>query len=283
MPIDLDKVVGARLPETTFSWDHTNVILYHLGIGAGNPATDAGELEYCYEANLKVLPSFGSVPAFEAMVGFHSVDGIDVNLATLLHGEQETILTRPLSTTGNVVNRASVTDVFDKGKGALVMLEIISESPDGEELFRNRVSIFLRGEGGFGGESGPRPANPAPDREPDAVVESPTFEQQALLYRLSGDWNPLHADPAFAAMGGFERPILHGLCTYGIVCKAAVDTMLDGEVARVAGYKARFSGSVMPGETIVTSLWDEGDRVVMSAIAKERSAPVIANAAISTR
>ena len=280
MPIDLDKALGAELHETSYSWNQNDVILYHLGIGAGVPATDAGELEYCYEANLKVLPSFGSIPSFASIMGLGAVDGLDFNLALLLHGEQETILSAPLPTSGTVLNRGSITDIYDKGKGAVVVLEVVSETPDGIELFRNRASIFLRGEGGFGGESGPPAANDSPDRPPDAVVESKTMEQQALLYRLNGDPNPLHADPAFAAMGGFDRPILHGLCSYGIVCKAAVDEMLGGDVSQAASYSARFAGSVLPGDTIVTSMWIEGDRVVLSASTKERETPVITNAAL---
>lgn len=283
MPIDLDRALGAELPATDYTWDQNAVILYHLGIGAGVPATSPGELEYCYEANLKVLPSYGSIPAFGAMMGLGGVDGLDFNFALLLHGEQETVLPGPLPTTGSVENAARITDIFDKGKGALVIIEVVSSGPDGNELVRNRASIFLRGEGGFGGPSGPSPANEAPHREPDVVVESPTLEQQALLYRLSGDPNPLHADPAFAAMGGFERPILHGLCSYGIVCKAGVDGMLDGDVAAVESYSARFAGAVLPGDTIVTSLWDEGDRVVAAATTKERGTPVITNAALVRR
>lgn len=281
MPIDLDKVVGAELPDVSHSWDHNAVILYHLGLGAGVPATDPGELEYTYEANLKVLPSFGSIPPFGSMMGLGGVDGLEFNFAMLLHGEQETILNRPIPTSGSVTNKARITDVFDKGKGALVMLEIASENDAGEELFHNNASIFLRGEGGFGGESGPPPPYDPPRRNPDVVVDSPTMEQQALLYRLSGDPNPLHADPAFAAMGGFERPILHGLCSYGIVCKAAVDTILDGDVAAAASYRARFAGSVLPGDTITTSMWDEGDTIVLSASTKERGTPVISNAAVT--
>lgn len=281
MPIDLDRAVGAELPATSYSWDQNDVILYHLGVGAGVPATSPNELEYCYEANLKVLPSYGSIPAFGAMMGLGGVDGLDFNFAMLLHGEQETTLPGPLPTSGSVENTARITDIYDKGKGALVIVEVVSTTSGGEELIRNRASIFLRGEGGFGGPSGPPPANEAPSREPDVVVESPTLEQQALLYRLNGDPNPLHADPAFAAMGGFDRPILHGLCSYGIVCKAGVDAMLDGDVAAVDSYSARFAGAVLPGDTIVTSLWDEGDRIVAAAVTKERGTPVITNAALT--
>jgi acyl dehydratase len=281
MPIDLDKAIGAELPDLDYSWDQSAVILYHLGVGAGVPAAAPGELEYCYEANLKVLPSFGSIPAFGSMMHMGGVDGLDFNFAMLLHGEQETILNGPIPTSGTVRNRARITDIFDKGKGALVVLEVVSETEQGDELFRNIASIFLRGEGGFGGPTGPAATNDAPDRDPDAVVESTTMEQQALLYRLSGDPNPLHVDPAFAAMGGFDRPILHGLCSYGIVCKAVVDNLLDGDVSQVASYRARFAGSVLPGDTIVTSMWDEPDRIIVSAQTKERGTPVISNAAVT--
>ena len=280
MPIDPEKALGAELLETTFSWDESSVILYHLGLGAGTPATDSGELEYCYEANLKVLPSFASVAAFECIAGVAAVEGLDINLATLLHGGQEVTVSGPLPTSGTVTNRGRVTDIFDKGKGALVILEVVSQLANGDELFRNRASLFLRGEGGFGGESGPPAPHPEPDRSPDAVTESVTFEQQALLYRLTGDRNPLHADPMFAALGGFDRPILHGLCTYGIVCKATVDELFDGDVGAIAWYGARFSGVVLPGETIVTSMWDEGDHVIVTAVAKERAVPVITNASL---
>ena len=281
MAIDPDKARGAELAETSFSWDPNSVILYHLGLGAGVPATSPGELEYCYESSLKVLPSFGSIPPFTSMMGLGAIDGLEFNFALLLHGEQETTVSGPIPTSGTVVNRGKVVDIFDKGKGALVVLEMISETPDGEELFRNKASIFLRGEGGFGGDPGPPVANQPPERAPDAVVESATIEQQALLYRLNGDPNPLHVDPAFAAMGGFERPILHGLCSYGIVCKAVVDEMLDGDVGAVGSYGARFAGSVTPGDTITTSMWDEGDRIVLSASTSTK--PVITNATLVRR
>src|SRR5581483_35648 len=154
----------------------------------------------------------------------------------------------------------------------------------GTTLCVNRFSLFLRGEGGFGGDPGPSAGGEAaPDRAPDHVVESPTLEQQALLYRLSGDPNPIHADPEMAKMAGFDRPILHGLCSYGIACKAAVDTALDGDVSAVAGWRARFAGIVRPGETIVTELWDEGDRVLVAARTKERQSPVLSNAVLTKR
>ncbi|HSR14202.1 MAG TPA: MaoC family dehydratase, partial [Gemmatimonadales bacterium] len=140
-----------------------------------------------------------------------------------------------------------------------------------------------RGEGGFGGDPGPKPDNDRPGRDPDHVAEFKTLPQQALVYRLSGDKNPLHADPAFAAMAGFDRPILHGLCTYGIVCRSVVDTLLSGDVGRVARYTTRFSGVVFPGDTVVTSMWEEGDRILLEASTAESGRPVLTNAALMLR
>ena len=174
-----------------------------------------------------------------------------------------------------------MTGVYDKGKAALVVLETVSRAAgDNRPLFTNRFSAFFRGEGGFGGDSGPAAASPTPDRAPDLVVACPTLPQQALLYRLSGDKNPLHVDPAFAAKAGFDQPILHGLCTYGLVCKAVVDHALGGDVGRVAGYGARFAGVVFPGETVEVAMWHEDGRVLTSARAVERDAPVIVNGSV---
>jgi acyl dehydratase len=283
MPIDVDKVVGAELPADVSEWDEDEVILYHLGVGAGVPPTDPGELEYTHEARLKVLPSFGVIPVFRMLGGLIGLDGLQFNPMMLLHGEQDLEVSGPIPTRAKVSSSARVTGVHDKGKAAVVVVETRTDDESGRTLFVNRFSAFLRGEGGFGGDAGPQPGNEAPDRAPDHLVESFTLPQQALIYRLSGDRNPLHVDPQFAQMGGFERPILHGLCSYGVVCKAAVDAALGGDVARVARYQARFAGVVFPGETIVTSVWEEGDRLVLAATAKERDKPVITNAAVTVR
>jgi acyl dehydratase len=283
VPIDFDKVLGAELPSGNHSWDADDVILYHLGLGAGVPPTDPGQLAYVYERELKVLPSFAVIPPFATLGGLADLDGFDVNLALLLHGEQELTLAGPIPTAGEVTTTATVKAVYDKGKGALVIVETVSADAAGNELFVNRFSSFLRGEGGFGGEGGPEPAPGAPEREPDAVVECPTLPQQALLYRLSGDKNPLHADPAYAAKGGFDAPILHGLCSFGVACKGAVDAVLEGDVARVGSYRARFAGVVFPGETLVVRAWREGDQVLLAAETKERGTPVLSNAAITVR
>jgi acyl dehydratase len=283
MPIDPAKALGAEISGGSFSWDRDRVILYHLGLGAGNPPLDTGELEYTYEKSLKVLPSFGVIPAFGSMGGIGNVPGLDFNFAMLLHGEQDLEIHRAIPVEGTVTSQGRVAGLYDKGKAALVILEMTSRDESGEPLLVNRFSLFLRGEGGFGGESGPKAGNQAPDREPDLVVESPTLPQQALIYRLSGDKNPLHADPEFSKLGGFDTPILHGLCSYGIVCKAAVDSALDGDTSRVARYQARFAGVVFPGETIVTSIWRENGRLLLSAATRERESPVITNSAIEVR
>ncbi|MFP5332580.1 MAG: MaoC/PaaZ C-terminal domain-containing protein [Acidimicrobiia bacterium] len=283
MPIDPARLLGAELPQTEHGWDSDDVILYHLGVGAGNPPTDPGELEYTYEASLKVLPTFATIPMFSAMMGILGLDGLDINPAMILHGEQSIRLNRPIPTTARVANSGRIAHLYDKGKGALAVVEVVSRERDGTELFTNTSSIYVRGEGGFGGEPGPEPSHRAPDRRPDVEVASPTLPQQALLYRLSGDKNPLHADPGFAALGGFDRPILHGLCTYGIACKAVVDGVLDGDVTRVAGFDARFAGVVFPGETVVTRAWTEDDGIVLEAVTAERGTAVLSNAKVHLR
>lgn len=294
MPVDRDKVLGASLGKSSGSWVKDDVILYHLGIGAGFAATDASELEYTYEQQLKVLPSFAVVAAssFSSRckpakdsggLGLHNVPGLEFNPALLLHGEQATTLAGPLPVEAEFTSESRIAEVYDKGKAALVIMESEAKDASGKPLFTNRMSLFLRGEGGFGGPSGPPAGNDPPQRKPDGVVESVTLPQQALLYRLNGDKNPLHADPGFAKKGGFDQPIIHGLCSYGIVCKAVVDGALGGDVARVAGYEARFRGVAFPGETYLTSYWQEGDKLILEAKSKERDAVIISNAAVTLR
>ena len=283
MPIDPSKALGAELGEGQYTYTRDNVILYHLGVGAGVPATDPNELEYTYEKNLKVLPSFGVIPTFGAMGGLGGAPGLEFNFAMLLHGEQDLEIHQPIPPEATVTNRGKVAEIWDKGKAALVVLQIDTTDESGKPLFTNRFSLFLRGEGGFGGEPGPKAGNLRPDRDPDGVIESATLPQQALIYRLSGDKNPLHADPEFAKMGGFDTPIIHGLCSYGIVCKAVVDGVLGGDVTKVARYQVRFAGVGFPGETYLTSYWKQGDKILIEAKSKERDAVIISNAAITVR
>lgn len=283
MPIDPAKALGYKLPSTAGEWNEDQVILYHLGIGAGVPSTDPDELRYAYEQNLKVLPSFGVVPVSGAFTGMNVIPGLDINPVMVLHGEQDLEVQSDIPTRASVTHTSRVAHLYDKGKAGVIVLEVTTADESGRVIFVNRFSIFARGEGGFGGDPGPKASNNPPSREPDARKESATLPQQALLYRLCGDKNPLHADPEFAKLGGFDRPILHGLCSYGIVCKAVVDTALSGDTSRVGRYQARFSGVVFPGETIVTSMWQEGERIVIEARTKERDTPVITNAAITFR
>ncbi len=281
MPIDIEAALGSELPSCRFSWDEDRVILYHLGLGAGSPPTDPGELSYTYEGDLSVLPSFGTIAAYSSMGTIASARGVDINWALLLHGEQDLEIRQPIPRSGEVTSQPRIAHIYDKGRAALVVVEVTStDQKTGEVLFINRSSLFIRGEGGWGGSPGPKASNQSPSREPDHTIRSPTLPQQALLYRLSGDKNPLHADPAFAALGGFDRPILHGLCTYGVVCKAAVDTVLGGDPARARRYRARFAGVVFPGETVTTHMWEEGDKVLLEAVVEDRNAIVLSNAAL---
>ena len=280
MPINVQRALGAELKPKTYEYSADDVILYQLGLGAGVPPTQEQELRYVYEDGLVTLPTFGVLPPLELVLQMPEVGGLEFDLALLLHGEQDITVHRPLPTAGVLTVTGRVAEIWDKRKAALVVLE--TETSDGNGLLMSsRISAFLRGEGGFGGERGPSTGIAAPQRTPDCVLFSPTLPQQALLYRLTGDKNPLHADPAFAAMGGFDRPILHGLCTYGIVCKAVIDQVLAGDIAKVGRYMTRFAGSVFPGETIVTSVWNEGDRLLLSATTAERGEPVLSNSFIT--
>jgi acyl dehydratase len=282
MPIDIDRVVGAELPSVLFSWSEDEVISYGLAVGAGDPPTDPSELKYVYESDLVAVPSFGTIPPFAMMMGFGGVDGLDVSLTQILHGDHKLTVHRPIPTSGTVTQTGRVVDVYDKRKGALLVVEVVSTLHGSDEpLFTNRSGIFVRGEGGFGGENGPPPGNLPPERPPDLVVESPTLPQQALIYRMSsGDRNPLHADPAFAALAGFDRPILHGLCTFGIVTRAVVETALDGDPSRLGSIETRFTGHVFPGETLVTRIWEDEDRVVLTTETAERGTKVLSNCAV---
>lgn len=283
MPIDPSRALGAELPADNFTWSDDQVILYHLGLGCGVPCADAQELAYTYENALRVLPTWGVIPVHHMMAHVLEIPGMEFNPFMLLHGEQELEVHKAIPTSATVSNSGRVAEIYDKQKAALVIFETTSKDQSGDLLFTNRFSMFMRGEGGFGGPSSPKPGNESPSREPDMVVETRTFPQQALLYRLNGDKNPLHADPEFAKVAGFDQPILHGLCTYGIVCKQVVDSLLDGNTDRVAKYRVRFRGVVIPGDTIVTSMWKEDDRIIIRADNKERDHTVISNAAITLR
>lgn len=276
MPIDPAVAVGAGLGRRELSWDSTDVLLYHLAVGAG-----PDELGYVYEAALRgVLPTFATVATTlrDTEPPRVSMPGIDIDLARVVHGRQELVLHRPIPASGREQASARIAAVYDKGTAAVVVTETTTA------LFTSRISIFAKGEGGFGGDRGPSGRVPVPAREPDLEVLSRTDPRQALWYRLCGDRNPLHIDPIFAAKAGFPRPILHGLCTYGMVAKAAVDAALDGDPARVTAYSCRFSGVVFPGETLRTRIWREDDRLVLAATVPDRDdAPALSDAVLTFR
>lgn len=271
MPIDPSVAIGADLGSTTFSWSESDVLLYHLGIGAGaregdNLSPDA--LRYTLDGpGLQVLPSFGVV-----VPTFHETDpppldlpGCDINLAQVVHGSQSITVTGPIPTAGTATVSTTLTDIWDKGKAAVIWQEGIARSVSGEELWRTRSSIFVKGEGGWGGDRGTPEPVVLPGREPDLLTSYDVTPQQALVYRLCGDRNPLHADPDFAKAAGFPAPILHGLCSYGIVLRELTDGLLGGDATLVRGFSGRFSGVVFPGETIQVAGWREDDRIVASA------------------
>ncbi|WP_406727758.1 MaoC/PaaZ C-terminal domain-containing protein [Streptomyces sp. GD-15H] len=256
MPIDAAKALAAEPRTEEITWGHKDVQLYHLGIGAGVPATDPDELRYTLESRLHVLPSFATVAGAGApgVIAGLSMPGVDVDLARVLHGGQSLTLHRPLPVEGTATATSRIAAVYDKGKAAVLVMRTDVADADGP-LWTDDAQIHVRGEGGWGGDRGPSARREAPAGPPELTVERTIREDQALLYRLSGDWNPLHADPEFAELGGFERPVLHGLCTYGMTLKAVVDTLLGGDVTRVRGYATRFAGVVYPGETLRIRMW----------------------------
>ena len=287
MPIDRNAVTGKEFEATRFEWTEKDVILYALGlgVGVGESPTDSAVLQYTYEnyeTGLKVIPTFGVVPTFSCLTGAIGIPGFDVNPMMILHGEQYLeVLANEVPTRAQVINTARITQVYDKGKGALVIIEAITKTQAGEPIFRNEYSVFIRGEGGFGGESGPPPGNEPPARGPDAAVAHQTLPHQAILYRLSGDYNPLHIDPQMAAIAGFDRPILHGLCTFGSVARAVIQAMCNNDPRRFRSIKARFAAPVFPGETIVTDMWKESaTEIIVRARVAQRDVEVVKNARV---
>jgi acyl dehydratase len=278
MPIDPEVAIGAELPAVEFSWSADDVLLYHLAIGAG---TD--DLRYTLEDRLHVLPTFGVVAPNLRTYEPPAVrfPGIEIDLAKVLHGTQSITVHAPIPVSGEATAHPRITDVWDKGKAAVIVQQAVITDRAGTPLWTTTSSIFARGEGGFGGERGPSSRTETPGREPDHTITTPTLPQQALLYRLCGDRNPLHADPAFAAAAGFPRPILHGLCTWGVVCRAVADVALHGEVDRIAGYSARFAGVVFPGETLRTRVWVEPAGLIIETAAEDRA--VLSDGILSTR
>ena len=289
MPIDPDVAVGAEVGTREFSWTSSDVLLYQLAVGAGSRLGDnvsADALRWTLDDDaLQVLPSFAVVAPT-----FHETDppaldlpGCDINLAQVVHGAQEVHVNGPLPTSGSARLTTRITDVWDKGKAAVIWQEGVATDPNGAELWRVRSSIFVKGEGGWGGDRGTSNAVVVPDRVPDASTAYTVTPQQALLYRLCGDRNPLHSDPAFAKAAGFPAPILHGLCTYGIVLREVIDLMLGGDASAVGGFGARFAGVVFPGETMSINAWDEPDGIAVTVTVGDDQRPALADCFVTRR
>ena len=287
MPIDPDVAIGAEVGTQEFSWTSSDVLLYHLAVGAGSRPGDnvsPEALRWTLDSDdLQVLPSFAVVaPTFHATEPPSlELPGCDINLAQVVHGAQEVHVGGPLPTSGSARLTTRITDVWDKGKAAVIWQEGVATGPDDAELWRVRSSIFVKGEGGWGGDRGESSAVVVPDRAPDASTTYSVTPQQALLYRLCGDRNPLHADPDFAQAAGFNAPILHGLCTYGIVLREVIDLLLHGDAAAAGGFSARFAGVVIPGETLAISAWDEPDGIVVMVTAGDDARPVLADCLVT--
>jgi acyl dehydratase len=259
MPIN-PEAVGSRSEPSRRSWTSKDCLIYALGVGAG--AQDPlSELEFTTENSQdvaqRVLPTAAVVLA-PVGGGLGSIGTF--NPAMLVHGEQSVSLARELPVEGELEGVTEVVGVYDKGSGAVVVTETTSTLvADGQPLFTTRSSLFIRGEGGWGGERGPSSRFSAPEREPDHEVTYATRIDQALIYRLSGDRNPLHSDPKFAAMAGFDRPILHGLCTYGFTGRGLLHALCGGDPALFRSMAGRFSSPVFPGEALTVRIWVEGD------------------------
>jgi 3-hydroxyacyl-CoA dehydrogenase/3a,7a,12a-trihydroxy-5b-cholest-24-enoyl-CoA hydratase len=288
--IDVDQALGYKYPEATSSYDERDLAIYALGVGAATNPADDKDLQLVYEMHgkgMKAVPTFAVIPAINQVLTWGkdgvNAPGLTFGLDRVLHGEQYTELKRPLPRKAKLTHKARIKDIFDKTKIALVITEIISYDEDGNELMRNELTTAVRGAGGWGGDRGPSAeVNVPPDRAPDKVVEEKVPEHQALLYRLSGDWNPLHADPGFAKAFGFDRPILHGLCSFGYAGRHVVQGFApEGNPDYFKSIRVRFASPVIPGETLVTEMWKENDqKIVFRTKVKERDQVVISNAAV---
>lgn len=275
-----DELMALRCLGQAYAYSDREVMLYACGIGMGTDPLNEQELAFVNEASyaarpLKVVPTFASVAAWGAGPG-----DMKLNMLMLVDGERDIRFHQKLPVAARITADSRVTGVWDKGadKGAVIQTETVLRDDSGAALATLLASRFARGDGGFGGPSDGQPAPHAvPSRAPDLRVEIATRPDQALLYRLCGDRNPLHSDPEFARRAGFPRPILHGLCSYGITCRAVLQTYADYDPAAFKRHAARFSAPVFPGETVSVALWKDGDVVSLEAAVKERGVTVIRN------
>jgi acyl dehydratase len=274
------EILSIEAEPSTFAYDADFTMLYALGLGCG---ATVDELKFVYEKDLQALPTM-AVMMGGASGDFIAKGGIDYTM--IVHGEQRLTLHRPLPATGRMISEARCLGVVDKGaeKGALLNVESTARSEDGTLYATAVMTLFCRGDGGFGGPTeGELTLAAVPARAPDFEIAIPTLPQQAAIYRLSGDRNPLHIDPEMAKRVGFPGPILHGLCTYGIAGRAIMRACADNDPARIAGLDARFSSPVYPGETVTTRIWQDDNAISFECVVAERGVTVIKNGAARLR
>jgi acyl dehydratase len=279
MPLNPDKLLTLDIPDVEHTYGPKDCILYALGLGLGQDPTDEQQLAFVYEKHLKVLPTFPVVQGYSAYT-FRRPE-LGITWTHVVHGEHAVRLHAPIAPEGTVIGRSRILEVIDKGagKGALIYSERrILDKTDGRLLATINQTTFCRADGGFGGAKREAPAPHAlPERAPDLSCDLPTRPETALIYRLSGDVNPLHAEPTFAREGGYPRPILHGLATFGVAGHALLKTLCNYDPARLTAMAGRFSAPVFPGETIRTEIWRDGDVVSFRARALERDVVAINN------
>lgn len=279
MAIDYDALMAWPFPDIEQTYEARDTILYALGIGLGADPLDPGQLRFVYEEGLAALPSMAVVLGYPGLWMRDPETGID--WLKVLHGEQAFEIHHPLPAKGTVIGRTKVTGIVDKGagKGALVYTErTLHDKASREKLASLTATTFCRGNGGFDGPVGPvLQPHPVPEGEPDMSCDLPTIAQAALIYRLSGDLNPLHADPQTARAAGFDRPILHGLCTLGVASHAILKVCCDYQPGRLKSLRVRFSAPVYPGETIRTEIWRDGNAVSFRSRVVERDVVVLNN------
>lgn len=278
MPLDYPAILARGEKDRRFTYTDRDTMLYALGVGMGFDPMNERELDFIYEKNLKALPTLVTTVAWGA--GIPTADlGLDYKL--VLHGEEQTIFHRPVPPAATVLADSHISEVYDKGegKGAVVVRETVLRTEcDNRPIATLRRILFARGDGGLGGSTAPiEPPHNHPDRKPDATLEYPTAPNQAAIYRLCGDRNPLHIEPERATAAGFDRPILHGLCTYGYTCRAVLEAFCDFDPTLMASHQARFAAPVFPGESLRISLWRDGDVVSFEAESIERSVKVVKN------
>lgn len=279
MPINYEKLLALKIPEVEHSYAEKDAILYALGVGLGQDPMNEDELAFVYEKNLKVLPTFALVLGYSAY--WLRDPAIGVDWLKVVDGERSIVLHRPLSPRAVVIGRTRVIEVIDKGegKGALVFSERkVTDKATGEAVATLKQTTFCRGDGGFGGPKRETPPpHPIPERAPDLVCDLPTRPEMALIYRLSGDINPLHAEPAFAQAAGFPRPILHGLATFAVAGHALLKSVCGYNPLRLTAMAGRFSAPVFPGETIRTEIWRDGTVISFRARVADRDVIAINN------